>query len=77
VPRNGLDVTREIRRVAQGLPESLHSGVHAVLIVDVRAYRPEPLFEVLAGDHLAGALEEQCQDAERLAADLKPKAVLS
>jgi hypothetical protein len=47
-----------------------------MLEVHVGARRPEPRLKLLSGDYLAGAIQEHDKHADRLAAELNPKAVL-
>ena len=65
-PREGLDVTGGLGRVAQGLPQLPHRRVEAVVEVDERVRRPELVPQLLSGHHLARALQEQDQQAKRL-----------
>ena len=62
----GLDEARLRRVVAEDGPEPLHHRVDAVLEVDRRPVRPQPLPDVLAGDDVAGPIEHQRQQLERL-----------
>ena len=62
----GLDEARLRRVVAEDGPEPLHHRVDAVLEVDRGAVGPQPLADVLAGDDVAGAIEHQRQQLERL-----------
>ena len=64
-PREGLDVTGGLGRVAQRLPQLPHRRVEAVVEVDERVRRPELLPQLLSGHHLARALQEQGQQVEK------------
>ena len=65
-PREGLDVTGGLGRVAQGLPQLPHGRVEAVVEVDERVRGPELVPQLLSGHHLARPLQEQGQQAKRL-----------
>src|SRR6185312_3046181 len=77
VTGKGFNETRRIGRVTQSLPESFDRGIYAVFEIDVSTRRPEVVLQFFAGDHLAGALQEHGQYANRLAAELDSKSVLS
>ena len=64
--RQRLDEPRVVRIVAERGAQALHRRVQAVLEVDEGAVRPQPLAQLLARDDVAGALEHQPEDLERL-----------
>ena len=61
-----LDEPRLGGIVAEHRPQPLHDRVDAVLEVDRGAVRPQPLPDVLARHHVAGPIEHQRQELERL-----------
>ena len=52
-PGDGLNEAGRLCRVAQRFAQAVDDGVQAVLEVDERAVRPEPLAQLLAGDQVA------------------------
>jgi hypothetical protein len=61
-----------LARVAKRQPDLLDGGVQAVLEVHVQVIRPQPPAQLFPRHQLAGALQEQGQDLERLL--LQPEA---
>lgn len=61
-----LHEARRVRGIAEGLAQPAHGVVEAGVEVHERVGRPQALAQLLAGDHLAGAGQQQGQDAERL-----------
>jgi hypothetical protein len=74
LPRQGLDVSRRARRIAEGFAQLVDRGVQAVVEVDVGVRGPEPQAQVVAGDDVPRPLEEDGQHGEGLAQqpDLDP-----
>ena len=65
-PRDGLDERRVVRIVAERSAQAFDGGVQAVLEVDERAVGPETLPQLVARDDVAGPLEHQPENLERL-----------
>src|SRR5690606_14867181 len=65
VPRNGFDVPRRLRFVAQGGPESAYCCIERAVVVD-DAFRPEPGNKLLSRNELAGTGEQFVEDLQRL-----------
>src|SRR5688572_22873240 len=74
--RKRLDEARVVGGVAKRRSQPLHGGVEAVLEIDKRAVRPEPLAQLVPGDHVAWTLEHQSKDFERLLLQPDAHAVL-
>ena len=64
--RQGLDVARTGCGIAKGLAQLVYGGVQAVVEIDEGVGGPELLLQLLAGDHVAGALQQQRQHLEGL-----------
>ena len=71
-PRQRLDEARRLGRIAQRVAQPVDHGVQAVVEVDERATRPEPLAQLFTRDQVARSLQQQREDLERLL--LKPDA---
>ena len=65
-PRQRLHVARIVRVVAQGGAEPLHGRIQAVLEVDERPLRPQPVPQLVTRHDVARTLEHQAEDFERL-----------
>lgn len=65
----GFDEAGVSGGVAEGLAEAVDGGVDAVVEVDVGAGRPEGAGDVVAGEELAGLLEEEAEELEGLGVD--------
>src|SRR6185503_17082517 len=76
-PRDRLDERRLVRIVAKRGAQALDRGVQAVLEVDERALGPETLTQLVTGDDLAGPLEHEPEDLERLLLQAHPRAAVS
>jgi hypothetical protein len=66
VARDRLDEVRRVGRISQRVAQPLDGSVQAVLEVDERVVAPEATPEILAGDDLAGRLEQRDEDGEWL-----------
>jgi hypothetical protein len=78
--RQRLDELRGLGRVAEGIAQSPHGRVQAMLEVDERICRPQPIPERLASDELARLLEQRLEDLDRLVGNFetaRPLAELS
>jgi len=64
-----LDVLGIVGGVVQAFAQFVHGGVEAVIEVDEDVRRPKLGAEFLAGDELAGAMQEHGKDAEGLAGE--------
>ena len=72
-----LDKTRAGGGISEGLADLVDGGVQAVIEVDESVGGPELLLQLLAGDDLAGAVEQESQDLERLSLEAEPHAILA
>ncbi|MFN8061095.1 MAG: hypothetical protein U0Q12_18190 [Vicinamibacterales bacterium] len=63
-PRNGLDVLRCGRIVAQGIPQLSNRRVQSSLVLDDRI-APQGAAQLIAADHLIRRLKERDEQAER------------
>ena len=72
-----LHEPRMLGVVAERGAQALDRRVQPVLEVDERAVRPQPLPELVAGQHLAGPLEQHGQQLERLVLQAEAHAVLA
>ena len=63
--------------VSDGLPQAVHRGVEAVVEIHVGVGAPQGLTQLLAGNHLPGAGEEDAQDFEGTPAERHPLAGLA
>jgi hypothetical protein len=61
-----LDEPRVVRFVSKRRPKPLHGGVQAVLEIDKRSVRPEPLPQLFAGDDVPRPFEHHDENLERL-----------
>lgn len=73
----GFDEAGIVGGVAQGFAELVDSGVEAVAEIDEGVIGPNTLAELIAGDELAGVLEESGQDLKGLARKLDANAGLA
>ena len=65
-PRDRLQVARRLGVVAEVMADLADGGVDPLFEVDVRLAAPQLLLDLLARDHLAGAADEEQQQARRL-----------
>ena len=72
----GFDVAGVVGGVSEGFADFINGGAERVVEVDDGVAAPEAELEVVAGDDLAGALEERGEDFEGLALQLNPKTSL-
>jgi hypothetical protein len=71
----GLDEAGTGGGVVEGFADAVDGGVDAVFGVDVGAVGPEVTGDLVAGEKLAGAIEEQAEDLERLGVEAKADAL--
>ena len=75
--RQRLDIARCIGFVAERLAQFLDRRVQAVVEINERVGGPEALANLLAGDQLAGLLQQDFENLDRLALQLQPDAILT
>src|SRR5438874_3835008 len=68
LPRHRLDVSRARALVAKHCSQAADDDVKTVMEVDVPV-RPQPALDLFTGNQLAGALEQQTQQIDRLSAE--------
>ncbi len=66
----GLDEAGVGCGVSEGLADAVDGGVETVLVVDEGSVGPEGAADFLAGEEVAGPVEEQEQDLEGLSVEL-------
>lgn len=71
----GLDEARVAGGVAEDLADAVDGGVDAVVEVDEGAIGPEGAGDLVAGEDLAGVLEEQKEQLKGLGVELEAKAL--
>src|SRR5262245_42764037 len=71
-----LDESRIIGIVSQCRAQPFYGGIEAVLEVDERACRPQPLAQLFSCNHLARPIEHHRQDFEWLILQADPDAAL-
>src|SRR5579864_1887231 len=67
-PRQGLDKARIVSIIAKRFANFVDSFIQSVLKINERVLRPELVVQFLAGDDLAGLLQQSDEHVERLAA---------
>lgn len=70
--RQGFNETRGVGRIREGVPQSHHGVVHAVLELHDGPVGPELLADLFPADQLTGTLHKQRQHFEGLIGDAKP-----
>ena len=68
----GFDELRRAGGVAERLAQSGYGVIQAVIEIDVDAGWPDLLSHLVARDDVTGALEQECQDLERLVLQAYP-----
>ena len=76
-PVQRFDEARPLGVVAEHGAQPLDGGVEAVLEVDERAVRPQPVAQLVARQQFARMFEHHRQHGERLILQPKPHAVLA
>ena len=76
-PGEGFNVTGAGGRVSKGLADFVDGRVEAVVEIDEGIGGPEFLLQVFARNDFASALEQQCQNLERLALQAEFHAALT
>jgi hypothetical protein len=76
-PSHRLDIAGILRGIAQSLPQFSHGTVDGVVVIDVRARRPEPVLDLFPGRHLAGVFQQQDQDLQWLVLQLDARSALT
>jgi len=71
----GFNEARVVGGVAEDLADAVDGGVDAVVEVDEGAVGPEGAGDLVAGEDLAGALEEQKEKLEGLGVELEAEAL--
>ena len=72
-----LDKSRIVRVVAERGPQPLHRGVEAVLEINEGPLGPQPIAQLLPRDDVAGPLEHDRQNLERLILQPYPNTALA
>jgi hypothetical protein len=75
--RQCFDKSRGFFGVTQGVPKPLNGTVQTDLVVHKSVARPQSSLELIPHDHLAGMLQEQGEDLERLVVEFDFHAVLA
>jgi hypothetical protein len=65
-PRHRLDERRLVRIVTKRRAQTFDRRVETVFEIDERAFRPQTLTQLVARDHVAGPLQQETQNLERL-----------
>jgi hypothetical protein len=68
--RDGLDVEGLVCGVAQGIAQLHDCGIQAVIEINVSIGGPQTLAQLFASDDVAGAFQQEDEDAEGLFAQL-------
>ena len=74
--RQGLDILRILRGVAERLADLINRRAQAVVEVDDRFRAPDLLLQFLPGDDFSGVAEQDGEQLERLALQLDADAAL-
>ena len=76
-PRESLNKARVFGAIPQRFSYFSYGTVDGVVEFNIGIIRPNPLLDVFASDNLAGTLQKQSQDFERLLLHPDPDAVLA
>ena len=71
-----LDELGCVGRVAQGIAQALDRRIQPALEVHIGVGRPKPLAQLVARDQLAGVLEQEGQNLQRLVREVSAPAAL-
>ena len=65
-PGERFDEARVLRRVAQCITDAIDGTVESAIEIHHRVIRPDPLLQLLPGQHLTGPFQEGEKEFERL-----------
>ena len=74
--RDGFDETRVVGGIIKGRAQLLHGSVEAVVKLDERVGRPEPLADLFPCDQFTRTIQQHPEDLEGLVLKFDPQATL-